>query len=209
VLVALCGPLKDDEVFTSPASVHEIAAALVVTDAAVKQHLAHLYDKFEIRETGSKRRLALAREAIRLGVVSVEDVRAAARASEGSLAAGRDAVSRHDWEAAYELLSSADSAEPLDPEDLELLAEAALWADHHEASFAAGERAFRAHVRDGNRRRAAVAAVGLTISLRGSTRPRRRSRLVPEGAATARERRDRSRARLPRGGDSALQRGCR
>jgi predicted ArsR family transcriptional regulator len=42
VLVALCRPLLDDEVFASPASVREIAAALVVTDAAVKQHLLHL-----------------------------------------------------------------------------------------------------------------------------------------------------------------------
>jgi tetratricopeptide (TPR) repeat protein len=163
VLVALCRPLKDDEVFTSPASVHEIARALVVTDAAVKQHLAHLYDKFEIRETGAKRRLALAREAVRLGVVSLDDLRAAARASEGSLAAGRDAVARHDWDMALESLSAADAAEPLEPGDLELLAEAALWADRHDASFAAGERAFQGYMRAGKRRRAAVVAVGLTI----------------------------------------------
>jgi tetratricopeptide (TPR) repeat protein len=163
VLVALCRPLKDDEVFTSPASVHEIAGALVVTDAAVKQHLAHLYDKFEIRETGAKRRLALAREAIRLGVVSLDDLRAAARASEGSLAAGRDAVARHDWEVAFESLSAADAAEALEPGDLELLAEAALWADRHDASFAASERAFQGYMRAGNRRRAAVVAIGLTI----------------------------------------------
>jgi tetratricopeptide (TPR) repeat protein len=163
VLVALCRPLKDDEVFTSPASVHEIAAALVVTDAAVKQHLAHLYDKFEIRETGGKRRLALAREAVRLGVVSLDDLRAAARASEGSLAAGRDAAARHDWEVAFESLSQADAADPLEPADLELLSEAALWADRHDASFAAGERAFQAYMQAGNRRRAAVVAVGLTI----------------------------------------------
>jgi tetratricopeptide (TPR) repeat protein len=163
VLVALCRPLRDDEVFTSPASVHEIAAALVVTDAAVKQHLAHLYDKFEIREAGAKRRLALAREAIRLGVVSLEDIRAAACTSEGSLAVGRDAVSRHDWEAAFASLSAADAAEPLEPGDLELLAEAALWADRHDAAFAAHERAFQAHMRAGNPRRAAIVAVGLTI----------------------------------------------
>ena len=163
VLVALCRPLKDDEVFTSPASVHEIAGALVVTDAAVKQHLAHLYDKFEIREAGAKRRLALAREAIRLQVVSLDDLRAAARASEGSLAAGREAVARHDWEVAFESLSAADAAEPLEPGDLELLAEAALWADRHDASFAAGERAFQGYMRAGDRRRAAVVAVGLTI----------------------------------------------
>ena len=163
MIVALCRPLKDDEVFTSPASVHEIAGALVVTDAAVKQHLAHLYDKFEIRETGAKRRLALAREAIRLGVISLDELRAAARASEGSLAAGREAVARHDWELAFESLSAADAVEPLEPGDLELLAEGALWADRHDASFAASERAFQGYMRARDHRRAAVVAVGLTI----------------------------------------------
>jgi tetratricopeptide (TPR) repeat protein len=163
VLVALCRPLTDDEVFASPASVREIARALVVTDAAVKQHLAHLYEKFEIRETGPKRRLALAREAVRRGVVSLADLRAAARESEGLLAAGRDAVGRHEWEVAFESLSAADAAEPLEPDDLELLAEAALWSDRHDISFAASERAFRGYMRAGNRRRAAVVAVGLTI----------------------------------------------
>ncbi len=163
MLVALCRPLKDNELFTSPASVHEVAAALVVTDAAVKQHLAHLYDKFEIHETGAKRRLALAREAIRLGVVSLDDVRAAARASGGPLAAGRDAVARRDWELALESLSAADAAEPLDPGDLELLAEAALWADRHDVAFDARERAFQGHTRAGEPRRAAIVAVALTI----------------------------------------------
>jgi tetratricopeptide (TPR) repeat protein len=159
VLAALCRPLLDDELFTPPASVHEIATALVVTDAAVKQHLGHLYDKFEIRESGSKRRVALAREAIRRGAVSMREL----RVRESSLASGREAVSRRDWETAFELLSAADAAEPLGADDLELLAEAALWADHHDESFAAHERAFQAHVRAGDSRRAAVVAIGLTI----------------------------------------------
>ncbi len=163
VIVALCRPLKDEEVFTSPASVHEIAEALVVTDAAVKQHLAHLYDKFEIREKGAKRRLALAREAIRLGVVSLDDLHAEAHTNGGPLGTGRDAVGRHDWELAFESLSAADAARPLEPGDLELLAEAALWSDRHDVSFAASERAFQGYMRAGNRRRAAVVAVGLTV----------------------------------------------
>jgi tetratricopeptide (TPR) repeat protein len=163
VLVALCRPLIDDEVFASPASVHEIADALVVTDAAVKQHLAHLYDKFEIRETGAKRRLALAREAILCGAVSLDDLRAALRAGGGLLATGRDAVGRHDWDVAFESLSAADAADPLEPGDLELLSEAALWSDRHDVSLAASERAFQGYMRAGNRRRAAVVAVGLTI----------------------------------------------
>jgi tetratricopeptide (TPR) repeat protein len=149
----------DDELFTPPASVHEIALALVVTDAAVKQHLGHLYEKFGIGETGAKRRVALAREAIRRGAVSLQDL----RVRESSLAAGRDAIARRDWEAAFELLAAADSAEPLGADDLELLAEAALWADRHDASFAAHERAFQTHMSAGNQRRAAIVAVGLTI----------------------------------------------
>jgi hypothetical protein len=43
VLVALCRPALDGELFTEPASVREIAAALVVTEAAVKQHLGNLW----------------------------------------------------------------------------------------------------------------------------------------------------------------------
>ena len=159
VLAALCRPLLDDELFTPPASVHEIALALVVTDAAVKQHLGHLYDKFEIAETGAKRRVALAREAIRRGAISLRDL----RVRESSLAAGRVAIARREWETAFELLSAADSAEPLGADDLELLAEAALWADRHDASFEAHERAFQTHMSAGSPRRAAIVAIGLTI----------------------------------------------
>jgi hypothetical protein len=46
VLLALCRPALGDGVFTEPATVREVAAELVVTDAAVKQRLLHLYDKF-------------------------------------------------------------------------------------------------------------------------------------------------------------------
>ena len=58
VLAALCRPALESDVFTEPASVRQIAEALVVTEAAVKQHLMHLYDKFGIRETGERRRLS-------------------------------------------------------------------------------------------------------------------------------------------------------
>ena len=46
---------------------------------------------------------------------------------ESPLEAGRDAVRRRDWESAYPLLSEADTSGGLAPEDLELLAESALW----------------------------------------------------------------------------------
>ena len=64
VLVALCRPAATAQVCVEPASVREIAHEFVVTDAAVKQHLQHLYDKFGIAETEPRRGLALAREAL-------------------------------------------------------------------------------------------------------------------------------------------------
>jgi hypothetical protein len=75
VLVALCGPLADGDVFTEPSSVREIAAALQVSDAAVKQHLAHLYDKFGVVE-GDRRRSRLANAALDAAAVTVADIRA-------------------------------------------------------------------------------------------------------------------------------------
>ena len=68
VLVALCRPLLGDDVVAQPASVREIAAELVVTEAAVKQHLLRLYAKFRIPE-GGNRRGRLANEVIALGIV--------------------------------------------------------------------------------------------------------------------------------------------
>ena len=46
VLVELCRPRGRGAAFTEPAATREIAAALFVTEAAVKQHLLRLYDKF-------------------------------------------------------------------------------------------------------------------------------------------------------------------
>jgi len=76
VLVALCRPVFSSDMFTEPASVKDIAQQLFVTEAAVKQHLAHLYDKFAVYgESG--RRTRLANEAIRRGAVRLADLRAA------------------------------------------------------------------------------------------------------------------------------------
>lgn len=74
VLVALCRPVLSGDVFTEPASTQQVADALVVSEAAVKQHLARLYDKFAIYET-ERRRVRLANEAIRRGAVSLTDLR--------------------------------------------------------------------------------------------------------------------------------------
>lgn len=68
VLVALCRPALDQTAFVAPASTREIAKELVVTEAAVKQHLLRLYQKFGIPE-GPNRRTRLANEVIAAGVV--------------------------------------------------------------------------------------------------------------------------------------------
>jgi ATP/maltotriose-dependent transcriptional regulator MalT len=77
VLVALCLPLASGDLFTEPAPIRQIADALVVTEAAVKQHLLHLYDKFGIHSGTRSRRVRLANEAIRRGAVSVGELLAA------------------------------------------------------------------------------------------------------------------------------------
>jgi hypothetical protein len=74
VLIALCRPMFSGDVFREPASTRQIASDLVVTEAAVKQHLSRLYDKFEIFEQEG-RRARLANEAIRRGAVNTAEIR--------------------------------------------------------------------------------------------------------------------------------------
>jgi hypothetical protein len=68
VLVSLCRPALSDDAFVTPASPREIASDMVVSEAAVKQHLVRLYQKFRI-PAGSNRRTRLANEVIALGLV--------------------------------------------------------------------------------------------------------------------------------------------
>jgi hypothetical protein len=68
VLASLCRPALSEEAFVMPATAHEIAADLVVTEAAVKQHLLRLYQKFRVPE-GPNRRTRLANEVVALGLV--------------------------------------------------------------------------------------------------------------------------------------------
>ena len=48
----------------------------MITQAAVKQHLVNLYDKFEVAASDSNRRSRLANEALRRGAVSLAELRA-------------------------------------------------------------------------------------------------------------------------------------
>ncbi len=68
VLSSLCRPALSEEAFAMPATAREIAADLVVTEAAVKQHLLRLYQKFRVPE-GPNRRTRLANEIVALGLV--------------------------------------------------------------------------------------------------------------------------------------------
>ena len=74
VLVALCRPLLARDMFTEPATTQAIAEELVITQAAVKQHLANLYDKFGVGAEGA-RRSRLANEALRRGAISLTQLR--------------------------------------------------------------------------------------------------------------------------------------
>jgi pSer/pThr/pTyr-binding forkhead associated (FHA) protein len=74
VLVVLCRPLVSDDPFPEAASVRRMAGELFVTEAAVKQHLQNLYDKFAIPTEGD-RRVRLANEALRRGAVTIAQLR--------------------------------------------------------------------------------------------------------------------------------------
>ena len=166
VVVALCRTALGDGVFTEPATVREIATELVVTDAAVKQHLLHLYDKFEIPADGLHRRVALAREVIRRNVIGLGDLQPSSRrrAQVGAmLQEGRSAYEAHDWETAFQFLDAADSAEPLGTADLEQLADAGMWTNRHDHSLECKRRAYQAHLRAGDT--VPAAAVALILAL--------------------------------------------
>ena len=82
LLLALCRPLLEGEAFAPPAGIRQMAGELFVSEAAVKFHLANLYDKFglsEQQEGAPSRRVTLAREAIRRRAVTIADLRAGRR----------------------------------------------------------------------------------------------------------------------------------
>ena len=156
VLAALCRPLASGGPVVMPATIREIAAELVVTEAAVKQHLLNLYDKFEVPEGGESRRIALAREAALRGFAGVPPTTVAS-----PVELGRAAAARRAWEDAYAALNGAASAAPLEVGDLELLGDAATWTGRFEASMAVREQAYAAYLARGDRRSAARVALGL------------------------------------------------
>lgn len=75
VLLALCRPMVSGKAFTQPAGIRQMARELVVSEAAVKFHLANLYDKFGVHDADESRRVQLANEAIRRRAVTYADLR--------------------------------------------------------------------------------------------------------------------------------------
>jgi hypothetical protein len=75
VLLALCRPLLTGDAFTEPSSIRAIAAELVVSEAAVKQHLSRLYGKFAVPAQAERRRVQLANAAVSTGAVKLSDLK--------------------------------------------------------------------------------------------------------------------------------------
>jgi class 3 adenylate cyclase len=82
--------------------------------------------------------------------------------SVDALELGREALRRHAWTEAMEAFTTADRAEGLAAEDLELQGEAAWWSGHPDAATEALERAFAMHLDGGRHTAAARVALLLT-----------------------------------------------
>ena len=102
------------------------------------------------------------------------------------------AIAASEWESAFAALSSVDPTQPLGPDDLEALGEAAWWTGRVPECIAARERSVAAYVADERPRQAALVALRLfyTFSVRGDgsiasgwlRRARRLLDAEPEGA---------------------------
>src|SRR5688500_170151 len=77
----------------------------------------------------------------------------------------RDAVSRGDWQQAFQLLMESDAQSPLNAADLALLADMAYAAGHFDVTIATWERAYRYSVTAGDRLAAAGAGVRVAMHL--------------------------------------------
>jgi class 3 adenylate cyclase len=86
---------------------------------------------------------------------------ATAAAPSDPLEAGRAALARHDWQAAFDRLSEVDGPDGLAADDLEGLAMAAFFVARPDVQTDAKERAFKRHEADGNALRAAFMATDI------------------------------------------------
>lgn len=77
------------------------------------------------------------------------------------LEAAREALERHAWQDAYDILMDADRATKLSGDGLHMMAQAAWWSGQPEAVMEVAERAYGAYVAEGNRSAAAMTAFEL------------------------------------------------
>jgi class 3 adenylate cyclase len=165
VLAALCRPVLEDDVFTEPASVRQIAAELVVTEAAVEQHLLNLYDKFRIPREGARRRVALAREALRRDAVGLAIPKADGHNGSESTRAresGLRAVAERRWREAADLLGTHAASGGAGADDLDALADAAHAVGDYDAALRMRETAHAAYLAEGDHGAAAAVAIKLS-----------------------------------------------
>jgi DNA-binding SARP family transcriptional activator len=80
------------------------------------------------------------------------------------LGSARDAMRRCRWQEAFNLFSAADQCTPLGGEDLDALAEAAFWLGRPHELHLARQRAHAALLAEGQPRRAAMAAIVLSVN---------------------------------------------
>jgi tetratricopeptide (TPR) repeat protein len=164
VLLALCAPLSQGSAFVEPASSREVAEALGVSDAAVKQHLASLYDKFGIDEGDERRRTRLANRAVEAGIVGVASP-VSRGGGDDALEVARKAAAMRNWPRAHEYLARVPAdAIANSADDQELVGEASIWCGDPDRSIAARQRAYALHTQAGHAERAAVAALSLVIN---------------------------------------------
>jgi class 3 adenylate cyclase/ATP/maltotriose-dependent transcriptional regulator MalT len=83
----------------------------------------------------------------------------------------REALDRHAWGEAYEVMADADHAGDLAPDDLEVLAQSAWWVGQQDTARDAWERAYTLHAKAGDKLAAANAAAQLAFNLLGAGYP--------------------------------------
>ncbi len=83
------------------------------------------------------------------------------------LEAGREAIDRRAWREAFDIFTKASLEEPLGPEDLERLADAAWWTGRLEENLEARQKAYAGYLKDNHPRQAARTAVYLARDYMG------------------------------------------
>ena len=82
-------------------------------------------------------------------------------ARSSTVESARDAASRYAWNEAFDLFASADAVEPLEPDQLDEMAECAWWIGKMRHCMALRERAYRQYLKQDDPRHAAGVAIDL------------------------------------------------